>query len=56
MYNHVSLLEYDRAPNYATRNRELNPFMPTVPKYAVRETDVSQHNGGTRGVPIMPRR
>ena len=33
----------------------LNPFVPTVPTFAVRETDVSRYNGGTRGAPIMPR-
>ena len=32
----------------------LNPFMPTVPTFAVRETDVSQHNGGTSGAPFKP--
>ena len=31
-----------------------NPFLPTVPTFAVRETDVSRHNGGTSGPPIMP--
>ena len=25
----------------------LTPFMPTVPTFAVRETDVSRHNGST---------
>ena len=34
----------------------LNPFMPTVPTFAVRETDVSRHNGGTSGAPIKPLR
>ena len=29
--------------------------MPTVPTFAVRETDVSRHNGGTRSAPIIPR-
>ena len=29
--------------------------MPTVPTFTVRETHVSQHNGGTAGAPIMPR-
>ena len=33
---------------------KVNPFMPTVPKFAVRETDVSRHNGGTSGVPLKP--
>ena len=31
-----------------------NPFMPTVPTFAVRETDVSRHNGGTSGAPFKP--
>ena len=30
----------------------LNPFMPTVPTFAVRETNVSRHNGGTAGSPL----
>ena len=33
---------------------KLNPFMPTVPTFAVRETNVSQHNGGTSGTPLKP--
>ena len=34
----------------------VNPFMPTVPTFAVRETDVSRHNGGTSGAPLKPLR
>ena len=34
----------------------LNPFLPTVPTFAVRETDVSRHNGGTSGAPLKPLR
>ena len=34
----------------------INPFMPTVPTFAVRETDVSRHNGGTSGAPLKPLR
>ena len=30
--------------------------MPTVPTIAVRETDVSRHNGGTSGAPLRPLR
>ena len=30
--------------------------MPTVPTFAVRETDVSRHNGGTSSVPLKPLR
>ena len=30
--------------------------MPTVPTFAVRETDVSRHNGGTSGAPLKPLR
>ena len=26
--------------------------MPTVPTFAVQETDVSRHNGGTSGAPL----
>ena len=33
----------------------INLFLPTVPTFAVRKTDVSRHNGGTRGAPILPR-
>ena len=29
-----------------------NPFMSTVPTFAVRETDVSRHNGGISGAPL----
>ena len=32
----------------------VNPFMPTVPTFAVRETEVSRHNGGTSGAPLNP--
>ena len=31
----------------------INPFLPTVSTFAGRETDVSRHNGGTRGAPIF---
>ena len=34
----------------------INPFIPTVPTFAVRETDVSRHNGGTSGAPLKPLR
>ena len=30
--------------------------MPTVPTFAVRETDVSRHNGGPEGAPLKPLR
>ena len=30
--------------------------MPTVPTFAVRETDVSRCNGGTSGAPLKPLR
>ena len=33
-----------------------NPFMPIVPTFAVRETHVSRHNGGTTGAPLIPLR
>ena len=32
------------------------PILPTVPTFAVRETDVSRHIGGTSGVPLKPLR
>ena len=35
---------------------EFNPFLPTVPTFAVRETDVSRHNGGNSGAPLKPLR
>ena len=35
---------------------DLNPFMPTVPTFAVRETDVSRRNGRTSGAPLKPLR
>ena len=34
----------------------INPFMPTVPTFAVRETDVSRHNGCTLGASLKPLR
>ena len=34
----------------------INPFMPTVPTFAVRETNVPRHNGGTWGAPLKPLR
>ena len=34
----------------------INPFMPTVPTFAVRETDVSRHNGGALSAPLKPLR
>ena len=33
-----------------------NSLMPTVPTFAVRETDVSRHYGGTSGTPLKPLR
>ena len=33
-----------------------NPFMPTVPTFAVRETDVSKHKGGASGALLTPLR
>ena len=35
---------------------QVNPFMPTVLTFAVRETDVSRHNGGTSGALLKPLR
>jgi len=32
--------------------RNINPFLPTVQTFAVRETDVFKHNGGTSGAPL----
>ena len=31
-----------------------NPFLPTVPTFAVRETDVSRHKWGTWGATLKP--
>ena len=30
-----------------------NQFLPTVRTFAVRETDVSRHNGGALGAPLI---
>ena len=38
------------------RKSRFNPFLPTVPTFAVRETDVSRHNWGTSGAPLKPLR
>ena len=35
---------------------DFNLFMPTVPTFAVRETDLSRHDGGTSGAPLKPLR
>ena len=35
---------------------KFNLCMPTVPTFAVRETDVSRHNGGTSGASLKPLR
>ena len=34
----------------------INQFLPTVPTFAVRETDVSRYNVGTSGAPLKPLR
>ena len=34
----------------------ITQFFPTVPIFAVRETDVSWHNGGTSVAPLKPLR
>ena len=34
----------------------VNPFMPTVPTFADRETNVSRHNLGISGAPLEPLR
>ena len=39
---------------YSSPRGMLNPFLPTVPTFAVRETDASRHNGGTSGAPLKP--
>ena len=33
-----------------------NSFLPTVPTFAVQETNVSRHNGGASGAPLKPLR
>ena len=35
---------------------DVNQFLPTIPTFAVRETGVSRHNGGTSGAPLKPLR
>ena len=37
-------------------NYGLELFMPSVPTFTVRETDVSRHNGGSSGAPFKPLR
>ena len=51
-YNMWTRRTYGRAP----MGQRVNPFMPTVPTFAVRETYVSRHNGGTAGAPLKPLR
>ena len=40
----------------SSRRLVLNPFLPTDLTFAVRETYVSLHNGGTSGAPLKPLR
>ena len=42
-----------RGPHDAERGAR---FLCQVPPFAVRETDVSRHNGGTSGAPLKPLR
>ena len=52
----INAYTFDKSDHVqSSRKCNLNPFMPTVPTFAVRETDVSRHNGSTRCSPIMPR-
>ena len=48
-------LTHARSP-YSSEAIFLNPFLPTVPTFAVRETNVSRHNGGPSGAPLKPLR
>ena len=48
--------DYHKCGLSSLRGNVINPFMPTVPTFAVRETDVSRHNGGTSGAPLKPLR
>ena len=53
----VFLTVYNGHGNIRIRQQLLfNPFLPTVPTFAVRETDVSRHNGGPSGAPLKPLR
>ena len=45
---------FEEAPSNAGRAKAV--FMPTVPTFAVRETNVSRHNGVTSGAPLQPLR
>ena len=38
------------------KKKMFNPFISTVQTFAVGETDVSRHNGGTSGAPLKPLR
>ena len=42
--------------NFCPPLRFRNQFLPSVPTFAVRETDVFRHNGGTSGAPFRPLR
>ena len=46
----------DKNPTGRERFEQVGKFLPTVPTFAVRETNVSQHNGGTAGAPLKPLR
>ena len=46
------LCSFSRSVDTSFHTEQVNPFLPTVPTFAVRETDVSRHNGGTSGAPL----
>ena len=53
-HSYCSLL--DSLTHFCPPLRFHNQFLPPVPTFAVRETDVFRHNGGTSGAPIKPLR
>ena len=55
-WNNVQMSVHKSNKNPERKLVSFNPFMPTVPTFAVRETDVSRHNGGTSGAPLKPLR
>ena len=50
------LTERNNGRRHNFPHNALNQFLPTVQTFAVRETDVSRHNGGTSGAPLKPLR
>ena len=54
VYHEVLLRQLDHIGFRGDAHHCINPFMPIVQTFAVRETNVSRHNGSTSGSPLSP--